>query len=136
MPLRVWRSKPSTPAATHWCAAVSLLTQSLAGFECSVWVSAGHCGPVYGLTRNPFYPKFFLSTGDWSVRVWNEDLRTPVITSRFMPAHLTSCRWSPSRWDSDCHPHGLPLVMSLMMTSQGLCWSLRCCMRMQGRSWS
>ena len=59
--------------------------------------AAGHCGPVYGLTRNPFYPKFFLSAGDWSVRVWNEDLRTPVITSRFMPAHLTSCRWSPSR---------------------------------------
>ncbi len=69
-----------------------------------MWVCAGHCGPVYGLTRNPFYPKFFLSAGDWSVRVWNEDLRTPVITSRFMPAHLTSCRWSPSRRALSRHP--------------------------------
>jgi len=84
-----------------------------------MWVSAGHCGPVYGLTRNPFYPKFFLSAGDWSVRVWNEDLRTPVITSRFMPAHLTSCRWSPSRSGSGCHTPRAPALNALIMISQG-----------------
>ncbi len=53
---------------------------------------------MYGLNRNPFYPKYCLSAGDWSVRVWNEDLRTPVVMSRYMPSHLTGCRWSPSRW--------------------------------------
>lgn len=42
----------------------------------------GHHGPVYGLRRNPFYPKYFLSLGDWSARVWNEDLRAPLLTTR------------------------------------------------------
>ena len=58
---------------------------------------------MYGLNRNPFYPKYFLSAGDWSVRVWNEDLRTPVTMSRYMPAHLTGCRWSPSRCGINGH---------------------------------
>ena len=79
-------------------------SHAVANVECWALLSAGHCGPVYGLTRNPFYPKFFLSAGDWSVRVWNEDLRTPVITSRYMPAHLTGSRWSPSRCALNCHP--------------------------------
>ena len=28
----------------------------------------GHCGPVYALQRNPFFPKYFLTIGDWTVR--------------------------------------------------------------------
>lgn len=27
----------------------------------------GHCGPVYALQRNPFFPKYFLTIGDWTV---------------------------------------------------------------------
>ena len=49
------------------------------------------------MARHPFFPKIFLSAGDWSTRLWNEDLKTPVIVSRFMTSHLTGCRWSPSR---------------------------------------
>jgi len=29
----------------------------------------GHHGPINALQRNPFYPKQFLSVGDWAFRV-------------------------------------------------------------------
>lgn len=28
-----------------------------------------HIGPVYALQRNPFFPKNFLTVGDWTARV-------------------------------------------------------------------
>lgn len=28
-----------------------------------------HIGPVYSLQRNPFFPKNFLTVGDWTARV-------------------------------------------------------------------
>ena len=31
----------------------------------------GHIGPVYALQRNPFFPKNFLTVGDWSAKVSN-----------------------------------------------------------------
>ena len=31
-------------------------------------VYEGHCGPVYALQRNPFFPKYFMTIGDWTVR--------------------------------------------------------------------
>ena len=34
-----------------------------------------HHGPVYSLERNPFFTKYFLSIGDWSTRIWCEDVR-------------------------------------------------------------
>jgi hypothetical protein len=34
-------------------------------------VYPGHIGPVYALQRNPFFPKNFLSVGDWTARVCN-----------------------------------------------------------------
>ena len=60
-------------------------------------VPAGHHGPVYALVRHPFYPKFFLSVGDWTARVWNEDLKSPIITSKYHSGSLTGGRWSPTR---------------------------------------
>lgn len=59
--------------------------------------AAGHHSAIYSLCRNPFFPKFFLSVGDWTTRVWNEDLRTPVITSPYNASYLTGGAWSPSR---------------------------------------
>ncbi|CAL8464794.1 g4329 [Coccomyxa elongata] len=58
---------------------------------------SGHHGPVYGLARSPFYPNFFVSCGDWTARVWNEDLHTPLITTAYHTAHITSVHWSPTR---------------------------------------
>eukprot|EP00775_Hariotina_reticulata_P002074 gene2074-2393_t len=57
----------------------------------------GHHGPVYGLRRNPFFPKYFLSVGDWTCRIWNEDLRSPLLVGRYSSAYLTGGTWSPSR---------------------------------------
>jgi len=57
----------------------------------------GHCGPVYGLMRNPFYPKFFLTTGDWTVRLWNEELKAPIMTSKYFSSYMLDSAWSPTR---------------------------------------
>lgn len=40
---------------------------------------SGHYGPVYALQRNPFFPKNFLTVGDWTARIWSEDLRDSSI---------------------------------------------------------
>ncbi len=60
-------------------------------------VCTGHHGAVYALSRNPFFPKFFLSVGDWTTRVWNEDLRTPIVVSPYNASYLTGGGWSPTR---------------------------------------
>ena len=60
-------------------------------------VYEGHCGPVYGLQRNPWFPKFFLTVGDWTWRVWNDDLRAPIMSSKYHMSYLQDCCWSPSR---------------------------------------
>lgn len=40
---------------------------------------SGHHGPIYALQRNPFYPKNFLTVGDWTARIWSEDSRESSI---------------------------------------------------------
>ena len=52
---------------------------------------------MVSLVRHPFYPKFFLSVGDWPARVWNEDLKSPIVTSKYQGSTLTGGRWSPTR---------------------------------------
>lgn len=44
-----------------------------------VAIYPGHHGPVYALQRNPFFPKNFLTVGDWTARVWSEDIRESSI---------------------------------------------------------
>lgn len=41
----------------------------------------GHHGPVYALQRNPFFPKNFLTAGDWVARIWSEDIKESSIMS-------------------------------------------------------
>jgi hypothetical protein len=53
--------------------------------------------PAPAAHRNPFFPKYFLSVGDWTWRVWNEDLRSPLLVSPYAPSYLSSGTWSPSR---------------------------------------
>lgn len=60
-------------------------------------VYEGHCGPVYALQRNPFFPKYFLTIGDWTVRLWNEDLRSPIMTSKYFKNYVLDSTWSPTR---------------------------------------
>lgn len=35
-----------------------------------------HHAPIYAIQRNPVHSKFFLTVGDWTARVWVEDLKT------------------------------------------------------------
>ncbi|VDN98350.1 unnamed protein product [Rodentolepis nana] len=61
-------------------------------------VFPGHKGPVYALQRNPFFPKFFLSVGDWSARIWAEDMRDdPIMWTPYHESAVTDGRWSPVR---------------------------------------
>jgi len=60
-------------------------------------VYEGHCGPIYALHRSPFYPKFFLTVGDWTVRLWNEELRAPIMTSKYFMNYMLDATWSPAR---------------------------------------
>ena len=59
--------------------------------------SGKHHGPVYALQRNPVHTKFFLSVGDWSAKVWSEELKTPIMQTRYHSSYLTSGCWSPTR---------------------------------------
>ena len=57
----------------------------------------GHCGPVYALQRNIFFPKYFLTIGDWTVRLWNEELRSPIMTSKYFKNYVLDAAWSTTR---------------------------------------
>ncbi|PVD38122.1 hypothetical protein C0Q70_00733 [Pomacea canaliculata] len=58
----------------------------------------GHIGPVYSLQRNPAFPKNFLSVGDWSARIWSEDIReSSIMWTKQYSSYLTDGCWSPVR---------------------------------------
>lgn len=56
-----------------------------------------HHGPVYKVQRNPGAMKNFLSIGDWSAKIWHEDLKSPIMQTRYHSAYLTDGCWSPTR---------------------------------------
>jgi dynein intermediate chain 2 len=60
-------------------------------------VYPGHHGPVYALQRNPTQHKYFLTIGDWTARIWAEDLRTPIMCTKYHASCLTDGCWSPVR---------------------------------------
>jgi WD40 repeat protein len=56
-----------------------------------------HHGPIYRVQRNPSLPAVYLTAGDWSVRLWTEKIRGPVIVTPYAPAYITAAAWSPTR---------------------------------------
>ncbi|XP_061554828.1 dynein axonemal intermediate chain 2 [Phycodurus eques] len=57
-----------------------------------------HHGPVYALQRNPFFPKNFLSVGDWRARIWSEDIKeSSIMWTKYQMSFLTDACWSPVR---------------------------------------
>lgn len=56
-----------------------------------------HHGPVTSIQRNPTHNKFFMTVGDWTARIWMEDLKTPIMTTKYHATYLTSGCWSPTR---------------------------------------
>lgn len=59
--------------------------------------SGKHNGPIPSIQRNPTHSKYFMTVGDWTARVWTEDLKTPIITTRYHNSYLTGGCWSPTR---------------------------------------
>ncbi|XP_013416067.1 dynein intermediate chain 3, ciliary [Lingula anatina] len=63
-----------------------------------VAIYPGHHGPVYSLQRNPFFPKNFLTVGDWTARIWSEDIReSSIMWTKYHMSYLTDGCWSPTR---------------------------------------
>lgn len=58
---------------------------------------SGHVSAVASLSRHPFFPKHFLSVGDWTARVWSEDLHAPLVATPCRAAYVTASGWSPAR---------------------------------------
>ncbi|NWU95710.1 DNAI2 protein, partial [Upupa epops] len=59
---------------------------------------SGHHGPVYALARNPFCPKVFLTVGDWTARIWSEDIKeSPIMWTKYHLSYLTDGCWSTVR---------------------------------------
>eukprot|EP00595_Chromulina_sp_UTEXLB2642_P001995 CAMPEP_0196762078 /NCGR_PEP_ID=MMETSP1095-20130614/1431_1 /TAXON_ID=96789 ORGANISM="Chromulina nebulosa, Strain UTEXLB2642" /NCGR_SAMPLE_ID=MMETSP1095 /ASSEMBLY_ACC=CAM_ASM_000446 /LENGTH=578 /DNA_ID=CAMNT_0042112387 /DNA_START=85 /DNA_END=1821 /DNA_ORIENTATION=+ len=56
-----------------------------------------HHGPIYSIQRNPANSKCFLTIGDWTARIWMEDIRTPIMTTKYHSSYLTAGCWSPTR---------------------------------------
>ncbi|XP_042337866.1 dynein axonemal intermediate chain 2-like, partial [Plectropomus leopardus] len=58
----------------------------------------GHHGPVLALQRNPFFPKNFLTVGDWTARIWSEDIKeSSIMWTRYQTSYLMDACWSPVR---------------------------------------
>lgn len=56
-----------------------------------------HLGPIYSINRSIPNPKYFLSVGDWSCKVWVEDLKTPIIRTKYHGSYLSDGCFSPTR---------------------------------------
>ncbi|XP_018313159.1 dynein intermediate chain 3, ciliary [Mycetomoellerius zeteki] len=58
-----------------------------------------HVGPVIAIDRSPFSTKNFLTVGDWTVKIWSDDIREDcLITIREQNADLRGGCWSRSRY--------------------------------------
>ena len=57
----------------------------------------GHHGPIYALQRHHQFPKIFLTVGDWTARIWNDEIKTPIMTTKYHASYLTDGCWSPTR---------------------------------------
>lgn len=65
--------------------------------QCYTVYATGHHGPVYSVARNPLLPKAFATVGDWTVRLWNEELRPALCCSQYRPGYLQGGKWSTTR---------------------------------------
>ena len=48
-------------------------------------ISKSHVGPIYALQRNPYFSKNYLSVGDWTARIWSEDVKdSSILWTRYV----------------------------------------------------
>jgi len=41
--------------------------------------------------------KNFLTIGDWKAQIWSEDIRSPIMSTKYSMSYLTDGCWSPTR---------------------------------------
>ena len=59
---------------------------------------AGHFGPIRCLQRNPNFTKYFLTAGDWSAKIWADDVfDSPVFWIKCGTELITNGCWSTVR---------------------------------------
>eukprot|EP00941_MAST-03F_sp_MAST-3F-sp1_P004632 g4632.t1 len=58
---------------------------------------ADHTGPIVSTQRNPFLSRYFMSVGDWTVKLWCEDLSSPIFSTNYCDSTVTAGCWSASR---------------------------------------
>ena len=56
-----------------------------------------HLGPIYAIVRNFQYPKVFMTMGDWSAKLWMDDLRTPLVKTKYHDSYISDGCFSPTR---------------------------------------
>lgn len=60
-----------------------------------------HAGPVHSIHRSPCVHRMFLTCGDFSVRIWSEEIRmSPIIISRPYRHEVNDACWAPLRCSS------------------------------------
>lgn len=53
---------------------------------------------IYKLKKYFFFiNRYFLSVGDWSAKIWVEDLKMPIIRTKYHGSYLADGCWSPTR---------------------------------------
>lgn len=60
-----------------------------------------HNGPVRAVHRSPCTLRMFLTCGDYTIRIWSEEVRTaPIIVTRPYSKQVTDVAWAPLRFSS------------------------------------
>lgn len=60
-----------------------------------------HNGPVRSVHRSPCTSRMFLTCGDYTIRVWSEEVRTaPIIVTKPFAKQVTDVVWAPLRFSS------------------------------------
>lgn len=60
-----------------------------------------HTGPVRAIQRSSCTLRMFITCGDWSVRIWSEEMRSaPIIVTKPYRYQVTDVTWAPLRYSS------------------------------------
>ncbi|XP_068631998.1 dynein intermediate chain 3, ciliary-like [Battus philenor] len=60
-----------------------------------------HTGPVRAIQRSPCTLRMFITCGDWTVRIWSEEVRSaPIIVTKPYRYQVTDVTWAPLRYSS------------------------------------
>ena len=57
----------------------------------------GHLSSVRSVLRHPQFPRYFLSSGDWTSRIWSERHSAELLSTPHHHSRVVSACWSPTR---------------------------------------